>query len=470
MPTTDHKTELKDYQQRVVDRISRIDQPGLVVAHGLGTGKTLTSIAASGALGSDATVVVPASLQENYAKEIRKHHYDPKNFNIQSMQGIARKGYAEPSKTLIVDEAHRLRNAGGKTEQAIRGMHAEKRLLLTASPFYNNPAEIAPLINIAAGGTVLPQNQSDFYRRYIIDRRVNPSMMAAVFQGVKPGVVQDVNPREAPELKKVFHKWVDYQPGNTDEFPSVDRETVEVPMTKHQQKMYDAVMGRAPAWLRYKVKKGLPPSKQESKDLNAFMSAVRQVSNSTRGFDTTTQNWEEPKIDMAFNRLQDRMKADPNHKAVVYSTYLESGIKPYRDRLEKAGIPFGEYTGEMKKKDRDQLVRDYNAGLKKVILMSSAGGEGLDLKNTGSVEILEPHFNAEKLKQVEGRAIRYRSHSELPADKRKVLVEQYLATRGKNSFAERLGIANPGKGADEYLVMMSKQKEDLNNRFRELMQ
>lgn len=475
MPTTNNfapqgqSPVLKDPQQRVVARIQRSDQPGLVVAHGTGVGKTLTSMAAATALGGNATVVVPAALQANYHKEILKHHYNPNRFQVSSMQAVARRGYMDPSNTLIIDEAHRLRNAGGKTEQAIRNSHANKRLLLTGSPFYNNPAEIAPLVNIAAGRNVLPSNQADFMKKYVVERKVRPGVLAAVFGGVKPGVVPDVNPRESAGLKKVLNKWVDYQEGGTDEFPGVDEQTVNVDMTKKQQNVYDSVMGRAPSWVRYKVMKGLPPSKSESKDMNAFLTAARQVSTSTRGFDMKAKTWEEPKIDEAFHRLQDKMNANPNNKSVVYSNYLESGLNPYRDRLIKANIPFGEYTGQMKKVDRDQLVKDYNSGTKKVILMSSAGGEGLDLKGTRQLQILEPHFNDEKLKQVIGRAVRYRSHADLPTDQQRVSVERYIATRGKNRLTDKLGLTNPGKGTDEYLQMMSRQKEDLNSKFRSLL-
>ena len=66
-------TELQPHQQRVVDRMQDDDQRGLIVAHGLGSGKTLTSIAVADALGLPADVVVPASLRANYMKEVQKH-------------------------------------------------------------------------------------------------------------------------------------------------------------------------------------------------------------------------------------------------------------------------------------------------------------------------------------------------------------------------------------------------------------
>ncbi len=151
------KTELQPHQQRVVDRIKKEDQPGLVVAHGLGSGKTLTSIAAQEALNMPADVVVPASLQGNYKKEVKKHvgGKTPKR-KIQSMQNMTVKNTPPTNKMMIVDEAHRARETGNKTYQVLSKNKAEKRLLLTGSPFYNHPSDIAPLINVAAGDRILP--------------------------------------------------------------------------------------------------------------------------------------------------------------------------------------------------------------------------------------------------------------------------------------------------------------------------
>ena len=70
-----------------------------------------------------------------------------------------------------------------------------------------------------------------------------------------------------------------------------------------------------------------------------------------------------------------------------------------------------------KQKNIIQAVRSEANKLGKiirVILVSSSGGEGIDLKNIRQVHILEPHFNFSLLEQVIGRAIRTDSHKSLP--------------------------------------------------------
>lgn len=462
------KTELQPHQQRVVDRIQKPDQPGLVVAHGLGSGKTLTSIAAQEALNMPSDVIVPASLQGNYKKEIKKHvtGKTPKR-HVQSMQNVAVKNTPPSNKMMIVDEAHRARETSTKTYKVLSKNEAEKRLLLTGSPFYNHPSDIAPLINMAAGDRILPSNPQEFEKQYVKMTKVDPGLRGRL-KGIRAGEVPNLNTKREAELRGHFGKWVDYHPSSTENFPSVTRENVEVPMTPEQMGVYETLMNQAPPWVSYKIRNRLPPNKAESQQLNAFMGGVRQVSNSTAPFQVD-ENPQDPKIQKAFDNLKAYLDKNPRAKAVVYSNYIQAGINPYKQRLDAAKIPYGEFTGEMDKTKRDQLVKQYNANKLKALLISSAGGEGLDLRGTRLMQILDPHWNDEKIKQVEGRGIRYRSHDDLPPEERNVLVQRYLATRPRMGLMEKAHLRNPGGSVDQYLRDRALEKERLIQQFRELL-
>ena len=461
--------KLKPHQSRVIERLKLETQPGLVVAHGLGSGKTLSSIAAQEALNLPANIVVPAALQENYLKEVAKHtRGDPAKRTLVTLQRVARGNTPLEDPMLVVDEAHRIRAPGSKSLQHLKKSKAEKRMLLTASPFYNSPSDIAPLVNFVAGEKVLPVKKTEFLSKYVQDEKVSPGFFGRL-RGVKPGLVQKLNPATKKELGAALNKWVDYHASSSEGFPSVEREDVRVPMGKEQLKVYDTLMGAAPAWVSYKVKKGLPPSKSESKDLNAFLSAARQASLSTAPFQPK-EDPQEAKIDAAFDKMRTNLAENPRSKGVVYSNFLQSGIEPYSKRLSAAGISHGKFTGELKKKDRDQLVKDYNTGKIRALLLSSAGGEGLDLKGTRLIQVLEPHWNTEKLKQVEGRGIRFGSHTHLPKGERKVKIQRFLATRSRKGFLENMRLKGPGGSTDEYLADLSAEKEKLIRQFRGLLE
>ncbi len=463
------QSTLLPHQQRVVDRIQQQDQPGLVVVHGLGTGKTLSSLGAIDVLGKPATTIVPASLRPNYQKEIEKHitpGTDP-GIQVQSLQNLARTHTPLHTGTLVVDESHRLRDASSSSAKSIAEAEAEKRLLLTASPFYNHPSDIASLINIAAGQKILPSNPKEFSKQYITREQVRPGFIDSL-RGVKPGEVQKLNPHKEQELRDIFGKWIDYHqnaPGDPN-FPSVKEETVNVPMTDPQKDLYNYSMGKLPLWLRMKVKMGLPPNMQEAAQLNAFLNSVRQISNTTRHVNPNADA-QEPKLQRAAQDMADLLSHNERAKGVAYSNYLESGLVPYANLLKQKNIPYGMFTGEEKEDAKAQMIKDYNEGKIRALLLSSAGGEGLDLKGTRMLQLLDPHWNEEKLHQIIGRGARYKSHEHLSPEEREVAVRRYLSVYPE-TLSQRMGIGSRDKGVDEYLMMLSKQKTDLINQFQGL--
>jgi len=61
----------------------------------------------------------------------------------------------------------------------------------------------------------------------------------------------------------------------------------------------------------------------------------------------------------------------------------------------------------------------------KVIFISQAGAEGLDLKFIRQVHILEPWYNMNRIEQIIGRAVRTCSHKDLPFNQRNVEIYLY---------------------------------------------
>ncbi len=109
-------------------------------------------------------------------------------------------------------------------------------------------------------------------------------------------------------------------------------------------------------------------------------------------------------------------------KALIYSNWLEFGVDPISRALENDNVSFRTFTGRTPKGKRQEIVNDFNEGKFQVLIVSSAGGEGLDLKGVQSVVVLDPPWNDASLEQVVGRAIRYKSHEHLPKNKRVVSV------------------------------------------------
>lgn len=469
MPTQDINFNLQPHQQRLVDKMLGENQTGLVASHSTGSGKSLASLATYKALGLPATVVVPAALKKNYEKEMQKWlGGHPDNLKLVSQELVARQGlggYDSPGGLLIVDEAQRSRTHENKLQQELAKTQAKKRLLLSGTPVVNTPHDIANLINLAAGKDVLPKDKLEFDKQYIGTRQT-PLTWWQKFRGLTPGEIPTLKNPE--ELKKVLNQYVDYHPSSKEHYPAVTEEIHKVPMGQKQTDLYNTLMHKADWLTRAKIKFGLPPNKAELERMRFFLTGPRQASDSNLEYITNKKNLEAAKAQEAFNYFREQNKKDPSYKAVIYSNYLNSGVEPYRQLLEKSKIPYGVFTGDVPDKQRNEMVKQYNANKLKALLISSAGAEGLDLKNSRLVQLLEPHWQNAREKQVIGRAARYKSHEKLPPEKQNVLVQRYLAEPRAGWFSRLLGKPTQ-RGTDEYIYNLAQQKEKLNRQIENLL-
>lgn len=474
MKLADVRTPLQPHQQRVIDKLKA--SGGLLVAHGVGSGKTLSSIAAADALGLPIEAVVPAPLVANYEKELEKHLDEvPEDARIRSYEKAVRDKNINLAALAIMDEAHRARNAGTLISKDVAGQvaKAKARLLLTGTPVYNQPYDLAMLLNTAAGKKVLPDDPALFKKTFVGEETIEAPFLERIKGRILGHPVDTVTRpklinREA--LIRAAKGYVDVHSGGGMGFP--DREDVEhaVPMSDKQHEMYEYHSNKMPWYLRAKIRAGLPLNKQESRDLNAFQGALRQASNTPRPYAQDMSDEEEdkhtPKIQLMAKHLKEMHGKDPNFRGVVYSNYLDAGLKPMSRALQRAGIAHHVFTGEVSKKQRDQMVKDYNSGKVPVLLVSGAGSEGLDLKGTKAIQLMEPHWNESRINQVIGRGIRYKSHEHLPEHERKVKVMRYITKLPNEPVMKGLRwltAQDEPKSVEEYMKNMSAEKERFSN-------
>jgi hypothetical protein len=76
---------------------------------------------------------------------------------------------------------------------------------------------------------------------------------------------------------------------------------------------------------------------------------------------------------------------------------------------------------------REMNSNNFMGEIVKVFMITSSGAEGINLKNTRFVHIVEPYWNMVRIEQVIGRARRICSHQDLPEDLRTVKVFLYVA-------------------------------------------
>lgn len=125
-------------------------------------------------------------------------------------------------------------------------------------------------------------------------------------------------------------------------------------------------------------------------------------------------------------------------------------------KLEKDGLRYCEFHGgverDMRKINKDIFNKSENKYGKycKIIMISPAGTEGINLNNVRQVHIVEPYWNEVRIEQVIGRALRFCQHKDLPQEERKVDVFRYKMVRNNKKIT-----------TDEKMEDISRKKNNL---------
>jgi 8-oxo-dGTP pyrophosphatase MutT (NUDIX family) len=459
--------EMQPYQRRVAGRVAHGD--GLLVYHGLGSGKTRSAIEAAKAIGGPYAAITPASLRENFRKEVGR--WDPGSApDILSYTGVGMgKQPQHIPNTIILDEAQRIRNpesAGARAAMNL-AMTAPHRVLLSGTPIVNQPSDLAVPLSILTGKEMTP---AAFNQKFVGSTTVSPGWMGWL-QGVKSVKVPSLQNED--DLERLLEGHVDYQASRSPEGVKTNDERVEVNLSPEQQDFYKLMWGKMPWLMRWKLSNDYPLTKQELGHLSAFMTGPRQAALSLypyhsskdpmRAFQTSA------KLQSAMGNLKQTLASNPQAKALVYSNFIDAGLTPYAAALEHEGIPYGQFHGEMPDEQRKQMLDEYNAGKRRVLLIGPAGAEGISAKGTQLIQLLDPHWNEARLGQARGRGLRYDSHEGLPPELRNVRIQRYVAKMPPPGWLSSMFGAKPRPSADEVLERQSQRKEELNEQFREVL-
>lgn len=453
------------HQERFASNV--INQPkhvkGMLGYMSLGSGKTFSSILTAQKMERPIIAVVPASLRDNYKKELAASGFtgDATVISYDEARELRHdEAFNEKAKNSVViyDEAHKMGMSGSKTS-AVSKIPAAKKLMMTGSPIRNYPHELAPLIN-ALNPDSVPSDPAEFTSKFVKEVKVYPGFWARM-KGVKPGIKKELANKD--KFQDAIKDIVEHYQASLEHFPSSSEEHINVDMSPRQTAAYDAILRKNPGFA-YKLKHGIPPGKEELHKYKQFLVGLRQVANTPKEFASKFDTGDDTKIQRMVSEIETMHGNTPNYKALVYSNYLKSGIKALHENLTKKKIGAEVYSGELNDSQKKSLVDRYNSGKTKVLLVSGAGAEGLDLKGTKHVLITEPHWNTGRIDQVIGRARRYKSHAHLPEEERHVHIQHFFAKYPKTPFQKVLGLKEH-KSADETLYALSQEKKRLNDQF-----
>ena len=490
--------KLYPHQQRFVDKKG----DSVIAAHGVGSGKTLSGIARFEKMKDEgkankALVVVPAGLRDNFGSQgvgkftnskynlignkqelkdkdnKRYGKIDPKaDYNILSYEMFRRNptGYLKDSgaDTIVLDEAHRNKNEGTQTTDAMKSLNGQYKnfIGLTGSVISNSISDVQPLVDIASGGkSNLGQSKKDFDETFL--KRNQSKAYAALHDKRKPVIGFNHEKQLQRELGK-YIDYVDYDDvKKLAKMPEKDIQLHKVPISKEQAKIYKGLLNDNPNVKKMITNKRIETLKDDEA-AKAFSSLIesRKLMNSIGsvrpGLSLEESAQITPKTKTLLDDLSTHLKETPDGQALLFSHLINGGTDTLEAGLKDRGIEYGKFLGKGNKGVtealRQQDVRDFNDRKKRVMLLSSAGGEGVSLNDTTWEGVLDPHYNPEKMNQMEARGIRSGGLSHRPEDEREVQVNRYLATMPKTFGLFKSRYKTP----DEFIYEIAQNKDKQN--------
>jgi superfamily II DNA or RNA helicase len=102
----------------------------------------------------------------------------------------------------------------------------------------------------------------------------------------------------------------------------------------------------------------------------------------------------------------------------------------------------------------------------KILMITQSGAEGISLKCVRRVLIMEPFWNMVRLEQVIGRAVRARSHMDLPERERDVTVSIYTSTFTSDMLKDfTIQTKDYGLTSDTHILQIANKKDEIIQTF-----
>jgi hypothetical protein len=480
---------------------------GILIFHQIGAGKTCTAIAIAEEFKKKLNVVVilPAALIGNFVNELRSECPGDEyltNEERQQMKELkpgdkAFEKIMEKSQEriekyytiysyhkfvaliqenkikklnntlLIIDEVQNMISMKGTFYKSLKEVidssnDSLKIILLSATPMFDRPVEIALTLNLLKRNDLI--SVTKFNQEYM---KIKTSS-----DGISYKVTNLKNFREK------IHNLISYYRGAPPQaYPTSEFRAVKCRMSDFQYKSYLTSLSTEDNYIRGSFKNvdilNMPQN---------FFLGPRFISNvafpnksigeigysSFRGQALQIQNIGEYSI--KFQKIYYKIgKADG--PVFIYSNFKElGGIRCFVKFLEYHGWKNYKDYGEGKKRfavwsgDEQHHVKDeikyiFNQktnedGSKiKIMLGSPSIKEGVSLLRVQQVHMMEPYWNMSRMLQIMGRAVRFCSHKDVPKSKRIVKIYLYLATYPNE------------KTIDQYIWALAQKKNKLIEQF-----
>jgi len=397
------QTDLRPYQEEGFRWLARLAEwdAGACLADDMGLGKTIQALAIllhRAHLGP-AMVICPVSVIPNWISETAKFapsikmktlSYSNRELTLNSLEpgdllitsyGLLQSeelAFAKTSfATIVLDEAHSIKNYTTKTSKAAMLLQASFRIILTGTPVQNHLGEIWNLFNF-----------------------INPGLLGSLSHFTDT-YIKFGNDHTRKHLKKLIAPFILRRTKSAvlDELPAKTEIIRKVELSTEEMAFYEALRRKAIDALEN------DDSAQGTKHLKALAEITRlRLACCNPALVNPELNISSAKLSAFLEIVAELI--ENKHKALVFSQFV-THLALVRKALDEIGITYQYLDGSCSMSDREKSVKKFQAGEGDLFLISlKAGGLGLNLTAADFVIHLDPWWNPAVEDQASDRAHR----------------------------------------------------------------
>jgi superfamily II DNA or RNA helicase len=481
-----HHITVRDRFKNIIDSwVTEKDLRGLLLYHGLGVGKTCSySLIIDEYLkkfpDNYVFIFTPGSLRTNFIEQYcgfcgknGKKLEDKLIFFTLNDSGVLEKLPQNFNNSLIIiDEVHNLTH----------GVFNESQ---NPTNLFNKIINSKKIFVVAGSGTPIQTDIQELYyltKLFYPDLYFNLDYFMNEFEEKEKGkdfsssIVWDIKNKN--ELKKKLCSFVSYFFPSEDlsEYPKVKKQNIQVYINPDRKKIFQGLVERElsafppnekikfsnpEAYKKQKILYYIAQTRVKSSQLSNYSYPIRaKINNKEEDLEEEIEDLDE-EIDVAHHFLPDKLIKDGgwidetilddldkrgekiatiindiqenSGKHAIYTKFKNhSGSHLIGSILDLLDIPYRFFDGDMNDQQRLKVLSEFNDvnnndGSKvKVLILTDAGAEGINLLSVRRFHILEQGVNLTKMNQVLGRANRFRSHSSLPQQDRILVIRNYF--------------------------------------------
>ena len=392
---------LRDYQKIGVKWLLSLRRNGFggCLADDMGLGKTLQIISYlsdESIAGTNALIVVPKTLIENWNREFKKFASD---MSVYVYHGTGR-NLADALKHrvviitygtllndinkisnycfdhLIIDEAQNIKNSRSKAYRAVKAVNATTKIIMTGTPIENNIREYWGLMTIA-----------------------NPTNLSfkMIMNGLtEEQVVEKIKRLNKPFLLRRLKKDV------LDDLPEKEEQVVYCSFDESQRKLYNVLLKS----IKYEIKR--KADRYEMKLNSIILSGLMYLQEACchprllpKEYNSE-QCFESAKLEQLLLMIDELYAI--GHKIIIFSRFTKM-LEIINKELIKRHFAIFYLDGGTK--NRQTVVDDFEGSKEGIFLISlKAGGVGLNIVTADTAIIYDPWWNPAVEKQAEDRIYR----------------------------------------------------------------